>query len=297
MSIHDGAAWKASLPSPTVKFVFVSLVGQASDDGVCWPSVGSVAKRTGLSDRAIQLAIKDLVRDRWIERVIRPGRSTVYQVNLEKLHQAELVYEAERKENKQGHPRTLFTPEGDSPLNVVRTPPKEVRGGGEPRSPRSSSEDSRKQTHATAGAAARVLQVELANALAQATGTALEGMTRREQTKTFAAAKQIRDAGGTADEVRARAARWPTVFRDATVTPLAIANNWGRLAGPKAPAQRTQRDERALAESEARGRAESTLLLLGSPADLKRAEGESWSEFAARCDAAFRARAEARRAG
>lgn len=66
--------------SPTAKLVLISLADQANDDGFCWPSVESMIVRTGLSERAIQGALKGLEASRTIMRKRRRHATTVYLV-------------------------------------------------------------------------------------------------------------------------------------------------------------------------------------------------------------------------
>lgn len=73
------ACWRLKI-GPTEKLVLISLADQANDDGVCWPGVGSIARRTCLSERSVQRAIGDLESRRMLYRVPRPGTSTVYRL-------------------------------------------------------------------------------------------------------------------------------------------------------------------------------------------------------------------------
>lgn len=81
MSVHYlSACWKLEGLTSTQKFVLISLADQANDDGVCWPSMSGIAKRTCLSDKAVRQAIKQLeangvlsierkkhdIRDQWV---------------------------------------------------------------------------------------------------------------------------------------------------------------------------------------------------------------------------------------
>lgn len=49
------------LPS-TQKFVVTALADVAGDDGVCWPSVSTIARRGAVSTRTVQLARRDLIK-------------------------------------------------------------------------------------------------------------------------------------------------------------------------------------------------------------------------------------------
>ena len=52
--------WPLQMP-PTPKAVLISLADNASDQGVCWPSITTISERTCFSERAVQNAIK------WLE--------------------------------------------------------------------------------------------------------------------------------------------------------------------------------------------------------------------------------------
>lgn len=66
---------------PSRKAVLVSLADQANDDGVCWPSVGTIAERTCLDERTVQRAIQALQDEGHLTIQMRPGRSTVYRLH------------------------------------------------------------------------------------------------------------------------------------------------------------------------------------------------------------------------
>ena len=70
--------WKLQGLTPTQKFVFISLADQANDEGVCWPAIRSVSKRTGFSDRAIRQAIKFLEQEKYLRVDKVPGRASNY---------------------------------------------------------------------------------------------------------------------------------------------------------------------------------------------------------------------------
>lgn len=79
-TILMSACWPLQGMSPAQKAVLISLADQANDDGYCWPSVGTIAKRTCLSERAVQGAIKWLVSAGLLSADERKGTSSVYQI-------------------------------------------------------------------------------------------------------------------------------------------------------------------------------------------------------------------------
>lgn len=75
-----GQCWPLQVP-PSAKAVLMSLADQANDAGVCWPAVGTICKRTCLSERTVQAAIAWLCQSGVLLVNRAPGRSTNYQIN------------------------------------------------------------------------------------------------------------------------------------------------------------------------------------------------------------------------
>jgi hypothetical protein len=66
---------------PSRKAVLISLADQANDDGICWPSVNTLAERTCLDERTVQRAIQDLQAEGHLTVQMRSGRSTIYRLH------------------------------------------------------------------------------------------------------------------------------------------------------------------------------------------------------------------------
>lgn len=77
-TIIMSACWPLQGMTPAQKSVLISLADNASDEGVCWPSVSTIAMRTCLSERSVQNAIKWLISAGVLVVQERSGRSTVY---------------------------------------------------------------------------------------------------------------------------------------------------------------------------------------------------------------------------
>lgn len=73
------ACWPLDL-SPSQKLVVISLADQANDEGVCWPSMASLTRRTCLSERAVRNALRDLEAGGYLQTHYREGRSSYYTV-------------------------------------------------------------------------------------------------------------------------------------------------------------------------------------------------------------------------
>lgn len=78
--------WRLDLP-PSDKMVLLALADAANDDGVTWMALESrdevkldLIKKTSLSRRAIQSAIKRLCEAGYLSRVDRPGKGVIWTV-------------------------------------------------------------------------------------------------------------------------------------------------------------------------------------------------------------------------
>lgn len=80
MSISaTNAVWKMGALKPIEKLVLLALADYADADGACWPSVRLLAKKTAISERAIQENVKVLAMRKVIKieaRSAESGRTT-----------------------------------------------------------------------------------------------------------------------------------------------------------------------------------------------------------------------------
>ena len=58
--------------------VYVALAIHTRQDGKCWPSIGTLAGITRLSERTVRRAIRKLGQTGWLKEEFRPGTSTLY---------------------------------------------------------------------------------------------------------------------------------------------------------------------------------------------------------------------------
>ena len=72
-------AWKAAIPSGR-KLVLLSLCDHANDQGECYPSVETIARKCGMGQRTVQQHISELESAGVLERRFRRGRSTLYRL-------------------------------------------------------------------------------------------------------------------------------------------------------------------------------------------------------------------------
>lgn len=68
------AIWDGGPKGSTMRFVLIALADNANDDGECWPSVATVARKTGLCERAVRQALRQLEVGGWLKTKIGGGR-------------------------------------------------------------------------------------------------------------------------------------------------------------------------------------------------------------------------------
>ncbi|SEM54623.1 Helix-turn-helix domain-containing protein [Sphingomonas gellani] len=71
------AVWSIALPD-SEKIVLLALADCANDEGLCWPSMATLAAKCSKSDRTVQAAIKSLVAAGQMSRQEVPGRGCRY---------------------------------------------------------------------------------------------------------------------------------------------------------------------------------------------------------------------------
>jgi len=81
MSIKiQSECWKIKLP-PTQKLVLICLSEFADDNGRCYPSVDTIAERTGLNSRSVRRAISEIEKAGILTRSFCTGKRTDYIIN------------------------------------------------------------------------------------------------------------------------------------------------------------------------------------------------------------------------
>ncbi|MDE4918175.1 helix-turn-helix protein [Cupriavidus metallidurans] len=117
--------WDLEMP-PTQKSVLISLADNANDQGVCWPSIPTISRRTCFSERAVQNAIKWLERYHLLKADRSNGRHTSYT-----LTPGEYLMETPAADApaQQMHGRRKFAGAADAPTPAgnAGVPPQQVR--------------------------------------------------------------------------------------------------------------------------------------------------------------------------
>lgn len=81
----------------TEKLVALAIADNANDNGVCWPSVTTIARKCDLSEQGVLNRIKSLQKSGWLKVEHKPGCSNTYVI----------------------HPPTPLTPQQGLPPNAV----------------------------------------------------------------------------------------------------------------------------------------------------------------------------------
>ncbi|MEY0596002.1 helix-turn-helix domain-containing protein [Providencia manganoxydans] len=85
--VWDGCA-HAGLKITSVA-IMARLADFSNDEGVCWPSVPTIARQIGAGESTVRTAIKELEKNGWLSREKRRkgnrNASNIYQLNVEKL--------------------------------------------------------------------------------------------------------------------------------------------------------------------------------------------------------------------
>lgn len=74
------AVWSEPTTSGSKRLILLALADNANDEGCCWPSLETIARKCNLSRRYVIDVIGELERDGLLVKTIRPGTSTMYKI-------------------------------------------------------------------------------------------------------------------------------------------------------------------------------------------------------------------------
>lgn len=90
--------WKINLHSPK-KMVLLSLADNANDEGTdCFPSIATIVEKCSMGERTVFRHLSSLEDDQLIKRHERPGQSTNYVINVEKIRELVAIKLAQKKQ-------------------------------------------------------------------------------------------------------------------------------------------------------------------------------------------------------
>jgi len=95
--VWDGCA--ASGMKITSVAIMARLADFSSDEGVCWPSIATIARQIGAGPSTVRTSIRKLEADGWLNSTSRRkgnrNTSNMYQLNVRKLREAAAVHQPE----------------------------------------------------------------------------------------------------------------------------------------------------------------------------------------------------------
>lgn len=142
----EAMTWAFSVPLPPCpKSVLVALANRADEDGNCWPGIDDLERRTGWKRRAIQLAIRQLVKDQLLTVSARFQSSLRQDSNL---YQIKIGRERPTTACGEGAPDARGRVHQVHGEGAPGAPPRvhHMHGEGAPHAPKSSSEQSEEQS-------------------------------------------------------------------------------------------------------------------------------------------------------
>lgn len=191
-----GAVWDLPIPAAR-KLVLLALADHANDEGICWPSQERIAQKCGISDRQVRNHVTALIEDGYIRVVERRMlRTTVWQIVTPERKPAS-AHDRKPASNTTG---------SQLPTNHQGEPSVE---------PSSLSPNGRKRD-------------PVWDALVGLFGDPLPSA----RTMYGKAAKELRDADATPEEIIDRAQRLVEAWGPSKLTVTSLLKHWARFGAP-----------------------------------------------------------------
>jgi hypothetical protein len=226
------AVFESQTLGPTERLIMLALADHADDEGRCYPSIERLRQRTGLSERAVQTNIRNLVAQGYVRIVVGGGKgnANLYFVSANPAGDA---------------PRTKCTPAGDAPQT-----PQEMRANPAADAPEPSG--TTKEPSEDKRAVARELEAwaspnAVASFMAYRRKSKAKALTLTGARRLAGHLRAIFDAGGDTDDALAMAEErgWQSVQADWYFNAKGGRN--GNASRPSGTAQgRTHRPDPAL---------------------------------------------------
>lgn len=217
-------AWQQDTPNAPAKLVLLAIADHANGDGYCWPSMGRIGRMVGLSLRQVSN-------------------------HVTALEAAGLVVKAERRRHE-GQLRgwTYYVP-FDKPAKVQAatsgSPLPVASGNAVPPPAAAHCRTEPPGNHQVEPLRRKRREPDLLfEALCEAGGHQLDKLTAVERGRVNKAAKELREAGATPEDVRHAARAWERLYPSTAVTVMALATHWSRLTEQRRARQDSARCER-----------------------------------------------------
>lgn len=216
--------WALNIPS-SEKFVALALADNASDEGVCWPSIDTIAKKCSLSRRSVIDQVAKLREIGLIKTESRGHKKSLrFDFDVTVLNRLlKFSSGANSAPHDQAVTCNACTAEGGSEVQILHPEPS-VEEEPSDKEPTGVPVGNSSKQQARRDPVVDQLVIE--------SGGVLDQTTPRQFRKAGIAASEIRKVAPmvTAEEIRARAAAYRKKYHYAAVTPMAIAGHWGELS-------------------------------------------------------------------
>jgi hypothetical protein len=206
--------WEINLPD-SEKIVLLALADCANDEGQCWPSMATLARKCSKTDRTVQAAMKSLVTAGHVTRIEVPGRGCRYCVHP--------VIASEK-----ASPPKPLPPEAASPRK--RFPPKGATGTPEAASDKPSRTIIPSDADASSGKRATRLPADWQPDLFQPGTVAFDTVSRWEPGMLERELSKFRDHWAAASGSTARKHDWQAAWR----TWVIKSDEWQQKRGSNA---------------------------------------------------------------
>lgn len=136
--------WASAVPAPE-RFTLLALADRADEDGVCWPSIGTLAAKCCTGESTIRRHLRALKYQGVLTVQLRVDNSSVYTINLPRLRDLDQGAQSDTPQSGRGcqsgrgkqarpaktdkHPRQSDTPhQTGSPSQIERGTPVNLSG-------------------------------------------------------------------------------------------------------------------------------------------------------------------------
>jgi hypothetical protein len=194
--------------------LYVVLARYADNDkSTAYPGRGTLAKRMGCHRASVDRAVDELVKLGAITKQVRV-KDGQYQSSL---------YTVRRLPPSRTYAATPSRTHATTPVAPVQRPPSH---------PCDIELELKNENQGTTLATPKKRVPDLLfEAVAEASGCAIERLTRTERGQINRATGELREIGATPDQVKAKARAWSRVYPGATLTPIALVKHWSALDG------------------------------------------------------------------
>lgn len=122
--------WATDLPNAGNKIVLLALADNANDEGTCYPSLSTLARKCSMTARSVRRNLRDLEAAGLVRSEDRDGRSTVYTLDLARAASNDGACAKRAPKAPKATGNTTSDP-GQNDLTQQDTPVKMSGGGGQ----------------------------------------------------------------------------------------------------------------------------------------------------------------------